>query len=68
VRELRARAAIAVVAGGCRSIAPDKVVVLPSPAFRQPPVYFLESWALVDGPEPGRKGPAPFRQQGLAAP
>jgi len=140
-RGLRRLAAIAVIAGGCRSIAPDKVVVLPSPApmaefwaepssiasrsllhgeggpalapdpdarytfvkkkehgfspgytvkdekgviwnakmgieaqvevavsrllwaigFRQPPVYFLESWALVDGPEPGRKGPARFR-------
>jgi hypothetical protein len=140
-RGRRLLAAIAVVAGGCRSTAPDKVVVLPSPApmaelwaeppgiasrsllhgeggaalaphpnarftfvkkkehgfspgytvkdekgviwnakmgieaqvevvvsrllwaigFRQPPVYFLESWALVDGPEPGRKGPARFR-------
>src|SRR2546425_11425990 len=32
VRGLRVLAAIAVVAGGCRSTAPDKVVVLPSPA------------------------------------
>src|SRR6266571_5771079 len=141
MRALRVLAAIAVVAGGCRSTAPDKVVVLPSPApmtefwaepssiasrsllhgeggaalapapdarytfvkkkehgfspgytvkdekgvtwsakmgieaqvevvvsrllwaigFRQPPVYFLVSWTLVDGPEPGRKSPARFR-------
>jgi len=29
--------------------------------FRQPPVYFLESWTLVGGAEPGRKGPTRFR-------
>ena len=29
--------------------------------FRQPPVYFLPSWTLVGGPEPGRKGPTRFR-------
>ena len=29
--------------------------------FRQPPVYFLESWTLAGGAEPGRKGPTRFR-------
>jgi len=29
--------------------------------FRQPPVYLLDSWTLVGGPEPGRKGPTRFR-------
>ena len=29
--------------------------------FHQPPVYLLESWTLVGGPEPGRKGPTRFR-------
>ena len=31
--------------------------------FRQPPVYFLGSWTLSDGPEPGRKGPTRFRPE-----
>jgi hypothetical protein len=29
--------------------------------FRQPPVYFVQSWTLVGGPQAGRKGPARFR-------
>ena len=29
--------------------------------FRQPPVYLLDSWTLVGGPEPGPKGPTRFR-------
>ena len=29
--------------------------------FHQPPMYFLPSWTLVGGAEPGRKGPTRFR-------
>jgi hypothetical protein len=29
--------------------------------FHQPPTYYLPSWRLVGGPEPGLKGPARFR-------
>jgi hypothetical protein len=29
--------------------------------FHQPPTYYLPSWRLVGGPDPGVKGPARFR-------